>query len=1029
MTYDAADSEVLLLAQGSINPVSGYTSTWAYSNGTWSSVDTPVAPGGCGGSSLTYDSADSEVVLFTGANCTDRAQTWVFQAGTWLQLHPFVVPPARDQATFTDDPSEGYVLLFGGYNVSCGGNGVCLDSWAFSGGVWTNLTSHVIGHPPGRWYAAAAYDPLDHDILLFGGAGAAGALNDTWTFNGTAWNEVVTSGSPPAMSYPILTYDSTDGYVLLAGGGYPNCGKQICLNETWEYSSGSWSEFTPPGASPSVGEWAWTFDGASGTVVAFGGPTVYSLSPNIGLTWTYVGGTWSNRSPSSPPPPRADASMVYDGADGYVLLFGGYGANPNLFFFGDTWTYAHGNWTNLTGKLLTAPSPRAGAAIAYDAADGYILLFGGESPSCHGGPNPSFPVCGDTWEFVAGVWTQLTPSALPSNRSDAGMAYDVSDGETVLFGGTNELGFNDTWTYRAGVWTNITTSSSPPPTSPVAAPGLTYDPADGYLLLFGAGLSKAPWMNNDTWAFHAGTWTNLTGSVRGAPPPEISGVLAYDPAYGVSVEFGGCGTSDCSTLTGETSTYLNSNWTPLFPPESPSSRDGSQMAFDPADGYLMLFGGQTSTGVTGDLWEFGLVSTTLSVRAFTSTPDATDVGLPVVLNVSTAAANGALSYTYINLPPGCLSQNASTIRCTPSNPGTYAVGVVVTDSAGHHASAQLTLTVNTVPIVSSFHAVPAVLPVGNRTVLEVAVLGGSGSYAFRYAGLPTGCLSQTVPTLPCQPTTAGNYTVSVGVTDSIGGAAGATLILTVDPAGTGTAPRVSEFGAVPAPISLGNRTSFSAEVVGGNAGMTFEYAGLPPGCSPANLSVLPCTPTSAGTYTVQLVVQAPSGLSTEVGSTLTVYPAGATGHPLVESFAATPDRVALGNSTLFAVTATEGITILAFSYDGLPPGCRSNNQSDLPCTPSTSGTYSVMVLVRDTHGNATSVSTSFTVTGGQASPGSTLSALYVELAIAAVLIVVGALAATVVLLRQRDRRWRDEGDQWIGELLSETRSPPKKPGT
>ncbi|MCI4352495.1 MAG: hypothetical protein L3K14_03815 [Thermoplasmata archaeon] len=1027
MTYDAADASVLLLAQGSINPVRANTSTWTYAKGTWTLVNTSVAPGGCRGSSLTYDGADSEAVLFTGANCTARAQTWVFQAGIWLQLHPSRVPPARDQATFTYDPTLGSAVLFGGYNYTSACNGLCLDTWAFSGGGWTNLTSLVMGHPPGRGYAAAAFDSRDHDIVLFGGLGASGPLNDTWTFNGTAWVLATSIGSPPTMVFPLLTDDQADGYVLLAGGGYSNCPQAKCLNDTWRYASGSWTEFRPPGTPPASGEWAWTYDAVAGTVIAFGGRPTGSPSPNTGLTWTYSGGNWTNRSLSAPPPPRAGASMVYDGADGYVLLFGGYASFPggNSYFLGDTWTYLHGNWTDLTGTLSTAPSARNGAALAYDGADGYVVLFGGESVSCRGGANPSFPVCGDTWEFVGGGWTRLTPSVAPSNRSEAGIAYDPVDGEAVLFGGSNEFGLNDTWTFRAGTWTNITVSShSPPLTSPVSAPGLTYDAADGYLLLLGGGL------NNQTWAFHGGAWTDLTGSVRGAPSADFYATLAYDPTFGVAVEFGGCGTADCTTLLDRTYTYVGSNWTAQFPPQSPSPRDGSQMAFDSADGYLVLFGGQTALGSTADLWEFGTASSTLSVRGFTSTPDVTDVSLPVALNVSTAGANGTLSFSYLNLPPGCPSQNASAIRCTPSMPGLYRVGIVVTDSTGHHAAAQLRLTVNTLPSVSSFQAVPPVLPVGNRTLLEVAVTGGTGSYDFAYSGLAPGCLSQTIPTLPCQPSTSGNYTVLVRVTDSIGGGATATLNLTVVPAGVGTAPRVSEFGAVPSLIALGNATNFSVVVVGGNAGLTFEYAGLPPGCAPANLSVLLCTPTTAGTYTVQLVVKAVRGVSTEVGTMLTVYPAGGRGHPQVEGFAATPNRLVLGNSTVFAVTASEMATVLAFSYSGLPPGCHSNNLSNLPCLPSAAGTYSVTVLVRDTHGNSTSVDTSLTVTGGRPvpGPGSTPSSIYGEFAIALVAVVVGALGVAVLLLRRRDRRWRAEGEQWIGALLSEGRSPPKKPG-
>ncbi|MGA8537380.1 MAG: kelch repeat-containing protein [Thermoplasmata archaeon] len=1035
MAYDVAESAVVLLASAGINPITSNTSTWTYANGTWAPVVTAINPPDCGGSVMAYDAADSETVLFTGANCTGSDQTWIFQADSWLHLHPSMVPPARDGAILTYDPSRDYAVLAGGYNSSCGG--FCSDTWDFSGGNWTNLTGQVAGALPGREGAAAAYNPSDGDVFVFGGGGSSGSLNDTWAFNGTAWSQVPLGGSEPEMFAPLLTYDSADGYLLLADGDSTGC-VEVCPNQTWSVVSGAWTKITPTGPlPPPSGDWSWTYDSAAAAVVLFGGPFAYSVYPITGSTWTYVGGGWLNRSLSQPPPPRSEASLVYDAADGYVLLFGGWTvpSGGNSYFIGDTWSYSNGVWTNLTGSQTTAPGARSGAAIAYDAADGYVILFGGESPSCHGGTNPSFPVCGDTWEFIGGKWTRLTPSIAPSNRSNAGMVYDVADGEVVLFGGTNELGLNDTWTFSAGVWTNITTwSPHPPPTSPIASAGLTYDAGDGYLLLFGAGLSQAPWINNDTWAFHAGLWTNLTASVRGAPSPEVGGTLAYDPTYGVSVEFGGCLTDDCSVLGGQTFTYVNSNWTARFPPQEPSPRDGSQMVFDSADGILLLFGGEVvlgdSRGVTGDLWEFGMVSTTLSVQKFTSSPDVSDVGLPITLHVSTANGNGTLSYSYIDLPHGCLTSNASSLTCTPATAGTYSVGVVVTDTADQQASAQLTLTVNMVPSITTFQASPNTTNVGNRTLLEAVVTGGTGSYSYQYTGLPPGCLSQTVPTLPCQPNTAGNYTVSVNVTDSVGGKAMASLGLTVEPASVGTYPQVSRFAASPSPISLGNETNFSVDVVGGNTGMTFEYSGLPPGCTSANVTTLPCTPTSADTYTIQLDVVAPNGNSTEVGTTLTVYPAGTPGHPLVEAFAATPSLLQLGNSTVFDVTATEGASVLTFSFGGLPPGCQSRDQSALPCTPTSGGAYTVTVVVRDTRGNATSVATSITVTGRGIVPGSgtNLSVLYTEYAIVAIGIAVGSLGAAGVLLQRRDRRLRDEGEQWIGGLLTETRSPPKKPG-
>ena len=62
----------------------------------------------------------------------------------------------------------------------------------------------------------------------------------------------------------------------------------------------------------------------------------------FGDTWTWDGSTWTKQAPASSPPARADAAMAYDAATGTVVLFGGSGANGS---FSDTWTWDGSTWT------------------------------------------------------------------------------------------------------------------------------------------------------------------------------------------------------------------------------------------------------------------------------------------------------------------------------------------------------------------------------------------------------------------------------------------------------------------------------------------------------------------------------------------------------------------------------------------------------------------------------------------------------------------------------------------------------------
>ena len=127
------------------------------------------------------------------------------------------------------------------------------------------------------------------------------------------------------------------------------------------------------------------YDGATGTVVLFGGFGVHGQ--RFTGTWTWDGSSWSKQHPAARPPARSDAAMAYDPATGTVVLFGGFnGSTFPSIILGDTWTWDGATWTKQV--LAVHPSARADTAMAYDAATGTVVLFGGQS--AHTSP-------GDTW--------------------------------------------------------------------------------------------------------------------------------------------------------------------------------------------------------------------------------------------------------------------------------------------------------------------------------------------------------------------------------------------------------------------------------------------------------------------------------------------------------------------------------------------------------------------------------------------------------------------------------------------------------
>lgn len=86
-----------------------------------------------------------------------------------------------------------------------------------------------------------------------------------------------------------------------------------------------------------------------------------------------------------------------------------------------------------------------------------------------------------------------------------------------------------------------------------------------------------------------------------APPWRWAASMAFDPKDGYSVLFGGY---SGSTLYSDTWTYRAGNWTEIFPSVHPSGRGDGSMAYDPKDAGVVLFGGQGTAGYLHDTWKF-----------------------------------------------------------------------------------------------------------------------------------------------------------------------------------------------------------------------------------------------------------------------------------------------------------------------------------------------------------------------------------------------------------------------------------------
>ena len=196
------------------------------------------------------------------------------------------------------------------------------------------------------------------------------------------WEQRSTGGLLPRRNL-AAAYDTARGVTVLFGGEYTDGIDYWVTNETWEWNGSSWTLRSSTGPSPRVGP-ALAYDIARGVTVLFGGN---NGDPG---TWEWNGSTWTRRSTTGPPPCYRPV-MAYDAARAVTVLFGGYyvedgGPGDEL---GDTWGWNGSLWTL---RSSTGPSPRQQHAMAYDAARGVTVLFGGLSWN-------GYDYYADTWEL------------------------------------------------------------------------------------------------------------------------------------------------------------------------------------------------------------------------------------------------------------------------------------------------------------------------------------------------------------------------------------------------------------------------------------------------------------------------------------------------------------------------------------------------------------------------------------------------------------------------------------------------------
>jgi cysteine-rich repeat protein len=435
-----------------------------------------------------------------------------------------VCEPARGELC-----DDGNTLSGDGCSADCSSREVCGDGYAdaragedcddgnFVGrdGCTAACTRELMlwsshsGAPHARVRAAAGYDPLREQLVVFGGVESDWPLDvpygDTWIWTGGSWVSPALDRSPAARRGAAMTYDLAHRRLVMFGG----LGAHLTLlDDTWAWTGVSWQRLSPAVEPPSRFAAALASDGRR--LLLFGGSRLGG--GELDDTWAFDGLTWTEVVTANRPQARMHHSLVYDARHDRFVLFGG----DSEEVMPDTWVFDGSDWSPLATAVQ--PDVRSGPLV-YDAVRGVVVLNGARGTG------------GAMWELEGAIWREVPEGATDSpGMTGAAAAFDLARGQIVRFGGTSaDTGASDElWTWDGDAWA-MWAPASPTARCPAA---MASDPVRGRVVLFG-GQRAAQFspcggsVFDDTWEWDGRGWLLREGSAS-TPPARARAAMAFD---------------------------------------------------------------------------------------------------------------------------------------------------------------------------------------------------------------------------------------------------------------------------------------------------------------------------------------------------------------------------------------------------------------------------------------------------------------------------------------------------------------------
>lgn len=255
----------------------------------------------------------------------------------------------------------------------------------------------------------------------------------------------------------------------------------------------------------------------------------------------------------------------------------------------------------VTVSLVPRPIPdaRYGAMATYLTGVGPVL-FGGRSASIDSVRRFAAPAGAYSdllaWDTAATRWNERAPNRTGPVPTYSGGIASLGT-KLLVYGGYWCSGAScaptaDAWTWDpAAGWASV--SGGPPARARVTLAG----EANGKALLFGGLDGTGALVTNDVYEYDGASWQNLIVQSTAKPSARAAAAGAYDAARGKLVVFGGVTSGGVSGETWEFDRAART-WTQRTPATTPAARSDAAAAYDTDLGVTWVFGGRNTIAAT-----------------------------------------------------------------------------------------------------------------------------------------------------------------------------------------------------------------------------------------------------------------------------------------------------------------------------------------------------------------------------------------------------------------------------------------------